>query len=627
MSIVVSLGSLEESMRHHPAPAGRVALSLDGECIGLHHEGADGKWSDVGKAAFDDGDFAKQIEWLRVEALARTGRQQPVMIWLKDDHVLERNFPISARNAAARRNLAADLFAEETAYRRDELEIAVGSTDENGLATCLAILRQTRLEAQEHLARWGFEPGPVTIAEPMTDGTRFPSFERCEQGGRRAARIGARMATIGLGVIGTGGLAAAAVWGIAVLMQNPSPVPVTVSAAIAFPMVIEKHDEAAQLATTLDADMARARVMPALALRHPDPAPGNLERLAPHDHPWLARYVPPESFAQPRTVTRSESFEIGKAGTVEELPLQLASLDRSPNGFAAANGPARGESLAISGSGDPTWFTGSNRLAVSPYDRAQEPVLASLAAVADAPLTAPLPFPRAPVGRFSTALAPSSTALNGPGGLTLQPIPRPRAASAPPAIETGPDVTTGLAIASQGPDSRPGASLEPGVSLPLPEPITGGTPAQAGKIPVAFIESVTVEPLAAENVQTEAETELVAALAIPSSPLPQPRPERRSHKIATTRELVPRTLSSDGPVSRAVGKAAQHNGIPLDRTSLVGIINMTSGREALLRLPSGGFRRVGRGDDVAGWQVSMIGHDAMQLSQGTRRRTLLLVGR
>lgn len=63
----------------------------------------------------------------------------------------------------------------------------------------------------------------------------------------------------------------------------------------------------------------------------------------------------------------------------------------------------------------------------------------------------------------------------------------------------------------------------------------------------------------------------------------------------------------------------------IDRVALVGILNLDSGREALLRLPDGEFVTLRAGEALEGWEVTEIGPDTMQLRRGAETRTLLLV--
>ena len=78
---------------------------------------------------------------------------------------------------------------------------------------------------------------------------------------------------------------------------------------------------------------------------------------------------------------------------------------------------------------------------------------------------------------------------------------------------------------------------------------------------------------------------------------------------------------------KPVARSADDVGLPLARVALIGIIHLQDGRRALLRLPDGSFRRVGRGDALDGWKVRLIGRDAVRLEQAGETRTLLLVGR
>jgi hypothetical protein len=60
---------------------------------------------------------------------------------------------------------------------------------------------------------------------------------------------------------------------------------------------------------------------------------------------------------------------------------------------------------------------------------------------------------------------------------------------------------------------------------------------------------------------------------------------------------------------------------------LIGILNLDTGRKALLRLPNGRYRSVIVGDELDGWRVSIIGPDVLRVTRGGEDRTLLLVTR
>jgi hypothetical protein len=73
--------------------------------------------------------------------------------------------------------------------------------------------------------------------------------------------------------------------------------------------------------------------------------------------------------------------------------------------------------------------------------------------------------------------------------------------------------------------------------------------------------------------------------------------------------------------------AARDGELGLDHAALIGVLQTDGGRAALVRLPDGSIRRLGRGDLLMGWRVTLIGRDALRLERGGQTRTLLFVGR
>lgn len=98
-----------------------------------------------------------------------------------------------------------------------------------------------------------------------------------------------------------------------------------------------------------------------------------------------------------------------------------------------------------------------------------------------------------------------------------------------------------------------------------------------------------------------------------TSPRPLPRPDRMS---------LPPPVKPDG-----ASRAAVLRGVPLDRAALIGVMTLSSGRAALLRMPGGDVQRLAVGDMVEGWRVSAIGNDAIRLSREGEDRTFMLIGR
>ena len=77
------------------------------------------------------------------------------------------------------------------------------------------------------------------------------------------------------------------------------------------------------------------------------------------------------------------------------------------------------------------------------------------------------------------------------------------------------------------------------------------------------------------------------------------------------------------PSSASVTRAAtQENAINLRRINLIGVSGSPSDRRALVRLPSGRFVTVERGDRLDGGQVAAIGENALQYIKRGRTITL-----
>ncbi len=114
-----------------------------------------------------------------------------------------------------------------------------------------------------------------------------------------------------------------------------------------------------------------------------------------------------------------------------------------------------------------------------------------------------------------------------------------------------------------------------------------------------------------------------------TSPLPKTRPAfpalpRDLPSVATLPAI---TEAAQPSIRGSIRVAAAEPGLPLDRTALIGILNLDTGRKALLRLPNGRYRTVIVGDVLDGWRVRMIGVDAMRITRSGEERTFLLVNR
>ena len=148
-----------------------------------------------------------------------------------------------------------------------------------------------------------------------------------------------------------------------------------------------------------------------------------------------------------------------------------------------------------------------------------------------------------------------------------------------------------------------------------------------------------------ESHQQEAEPEDAAptAQAVVSSRIPKPRPgnfaaivsaavrptiSTPSNSGATSGNeqvatVAPRTVSPSIPSSASVARQATlKNEINLRRVNLIGVYGTPSNRRALVRLPSGRYKKVKVGDTVDGGRVVAIGDSELRYQKSGRNMTL-----
>jgi hypothetical protein len=259
--------------------------------------------------------------------------------------------------------------------------------------------------------------------------------------------------------------------------------------------------------------------------------------------------------------------------------------------------------------------------------------LAAPAAMAAAPIPPPDPEP-APPGRDPVAAWTGPVPALEPPGLSSPPGAQEISGVMEPAAWV--DGVSLLAKSASPPRAPPAApTVEPPPAAPSVEP------------PVT---APTVEPPPAEPATTvvDAAQPVEGTEALLPAPIPVPRPARTDPDAPTkfaslisplpkTRPALPalpRKLPSvatlpaiTGAARPSIRAAATERSLPLDRIALIGILNLDTGRKALLRLPNGRYRSVMVGDVLDGWRVSMIGTDAMRITRSGEDRTFLLVNR
>lgn len=111
------------------------------------------------------------------------------------------------------------------------------------------------------------------------------------------------------------------------------------------------------------------------------------------------------------------------------------------------------------------------------------------------------------------------------------------------------------------------------------------------------------------------------------------RPDQRPRNFASTVEnaeparqvaaVAPRTVTPSIPSSASVARQATlDNAINLRKINLIGVYGTPSNRRALVRLPSGRYKKVKVGDSVDGGRVLAIGDSELRYQKGGRNLTL-----
>jgi hypothetical protein len=209
-------------------------------------------------------------------------------------------------------------------------------------------------------------------------------------------------------------------------------------------------------------------------------------------------------------------------------------------------------------------------------------ILSELIWAISTPFPAPIPLPRPrhtdPVGDSAGIVEKQPVAAETQSVARAMPVPRPSRARAP---EIQPNAPIAATPPGSGPETQIKTNLE-----------------------------YSDEP-----------TKYASA----TSPVPTSRPALSTRTRGFPSPAILPALS--GEANASIGSAATEPGMPLGITMLVGILNLETGRRALLRLPDGSYHFVIVGDVLDGWRVSMIGVDAMRITRSGEDRTLLMINR
>lgn len=601
----------------------RLALDLTEEAVVLFDVSSGDVPQAVGRARLASPDFAGEIDALRIEALIRDPARNPIAIWLPESQVLRRSYLLSSRNRGAALVEAMRRLQDETGYQAEDLAIDLTLGAEGQPADVLAALSQTVREAIEYTQRWGFVPGQVStraLADGFVD--RPPVFAlpatRAVNAGKRIVQVAAAcVIAIGCGVAGLK------------LYEVSHPVLKAITVK-----TIPGHMAAAPQSRDLPATFQRgSRVV----IRHQTAQSLPIQGFGVSDHERLKRAGIPE-YGQVRRTSKATQ---PNAPTVEGPMLIGARSDRPshirPGRLAAL--PQAGSSYRITALRAAVDRIRLDSRALAQSSGLQRPKRVTVTETIMAPASAPEPT------RDNTATASLMLA-------SVSPAPKTRERAAARAIKAdGPAATASLMPKQKTTPVQDDATGSPPsdlvdlpapqtVSIPLPRPVAVTARVAEQPAPVAVEVNASQETAsraeqssiadAAET--TEPETERVPDPEEAFAALNAPRPVKRPERLRAPETTLPRKTKSKKPISsraspRSVRSAALERGIDLGETNLIGVLEASSGRRALVRLPGGGFRKVARGDDLNGWRVSSIGRQDMRLTRKGQNRTLLLVSR
>jgi hypothetical protein len=591
-----------------------LALDLMSEAVTVYERNWRGGWKKFASAMLDDPEFSIMIGLLRAEAESHAGSARPVRLWLPGEQVLVLRTRLKGKTPVARLQAAFDYIARETTYRPGDVALAISLPDPKGETTVLITYAETWREARAYAARWGFTPGDVSTRHNAADfGSEGPVF----------------------------------------LLDSPMPIPMPIATA-ATP---EKHNSLAFAAIAVialaagfavwelqpwDSPSKSPRAVPGTTVEIAEtpsldqppktaaadpiqtPGPEISADLAPPEYSTqiLAPSPPDTTDLSPTMVSALMMFEIPAApgsptDPVPEGAAPVALPDPEPAPLerdivAAWMGPVpeiQPEDI-------------SSPLAAKEISKVTEPLvqIEKVALLSNGkippqqrladPVVVPPPAEPAPE-------AEDAAPVESPLAPLIVPIPPPRLARADPADEViEPTVDNPLALI-----------------LPRPRPTDLGKPAPktVAAVPAAIsVETALIAPAEAPNLvpttPNEAQkTDPPTKYASLTSPMPRTRP---AHSV------IPRELPSivalptiKGTTKPSIRAAATQQGLPLDNTALIGILNLDDGRKALLRFANGRYRSVAVGDELDGWRVSIIGTDAIRVTRAGADRTLLLVNR
>lgn len=614
---------------------GPLALDMTEDAVVLCRSKGDGSVEEILSAALDAPDFSAQIQALQNEASEQDPARRPVTLWLPEAQILLRKMSLGSKQRSPALAEAALRLQSETEHRADELSIDVSVSRDGSPSIVIAALVQTVREAREYAAKWGFVPGPVsTRCHREAFGDRPPVFEltgqKTEGTTGRYLKISAAAAVVaGTGLGGwmyydslreraSSPVIPKVTSSVARTFQNPD-----VSLENGPRELAAVHRDAAYLydahaafvsepdarigrhSATLPATTHEVSEIPVAPEASAELAIGAEPVLPSHDVPGDP-VAPVSVLGDTRIATAREAIDLIRAESLEQAePAASAGEPRVEQSVIAEVAPDRGQGVNAA---EPGAVLDDDEFAVAMS------IPAAIVAGQTEPSSDPQVAQESQPEQDADATEPEDLAAADPNSPL---VPKPK-----PVALTEPEQETESAAESE----------------------TEGDLADEAETEsdVAAASDLNAEDEGANPEASEAGEETSGdsdeALAALTSPQPISRPEHLTapeSQVATRKTKAKPAVAGPSPASvgaaatgpspKSISAAAAESGLQLDETSLIGVIDASTGRTALVRMPDGDFRKIARGDELDGWVVSSIGRDRMKLTRQGRNRTLNLV--
>ncbi len=582
----------------------------------------------------------------KAEAEANARRVEPVLRAAKADDLqtsvpLDGSSPQSAADLAAPSLLGADMWAPKSSA--DVAEPADQAPPQTSLATSLPKLGVPVAKigrAPEVTSASGLKPAIVKHVPAKQQPQKLQDLKSMPQTKARP-RLGMGLGWILtivllLALVTAGALSELLLTSYNALYGKDSEV-VSVEPAQELELA-----EQAQIAgpATLAAPSAPVTNLPAAGAvaeiaAAPNPAPiapaviALAQTMPPGQAPDLSLPAPNVSASAPR----APPSPIADATTVGETPA-LAAAD-------AALAPADA-ALATADPARPAPLPRPPEVTRTSSATASVPVLAGKPALVPGPRP-DLILAAAAVARPATAqTAPVVSALPtaDPALAGAKPLPRPAsvvaaAEAAAPAPALGPPPGADPALADARPTKRPDNILSAGRAARLASAsasIVAGAEAaiaEAALAPAPLADDFNRSPLAVTVSRIPAPRpaglksafDQAVAAAAASDPVPEANPpaEEVASNAAPVDESAEQDVGLDGGAAErsvVAKQATQRNMLNLQNTNLVGIFGSQANRYALIRQPSGSFKRLKVGDRFDGGRIAAITESEVRYEKG-----------